>query len=224
MIPKSRLAVDVPRTPEGEINYEADFFKKPAYLTVSGQLNVEQFCVGVGDVYTFGPTFRAEDSNTKRHLAEFWMIEPELAFADLKDDMDCAEEYVKYCLKYILKNNAADLAFIEKFQSKGNTAQLEKIVNTEFQRVTYTEAIKQLQAVYEKAKFEYPPHWKDGLQTEHEKYLVDKVYGRPTIVYNYPKEIKSFYMRQNDDGLTVAAMDLLVPGIGELIGGSQREE
>lgn len=148
------------------------------------------------------------------------MIEPELAFADLKDDMDCAEEYVKYCLKYVLLNNKDDLGFIDKFSSKGNTQELQKIVDTPFKRVTYTDAIKELQAVNEKAKFQFPPHWELGLQTEHEKYLVEKVYGVPTIVYNYPKEIKSFYMRQNDDGLTVAAMDVLVPKIGELIGGS----
>lgn len=152
------------------------------------------------------------------------MIEPELAFADLKDDMDCAEEYVKYCLKYVLLNNKDDLGFIDKFSSKGNTQELQKIVDTPFKRVTYTDAIKELQAANAKAKFQYPPHWELGLQTEHEKYLVEKVYGVPTIVYNYPKEIKSFYMRQNDDGLTVAAMDVLVPKIGELIGGSQREE
>ena len=178
----------------------------------------------MGDVYTFGPTFRAEDSNTKKHLAEFWMIEPELAFADLVDDMDCAEEYTKYCLRYVMANCKEDLEFIDKFASKGNLAVLENIVSNDFQRVSYTEAIEQLQKHSQKAKFEFKPDWGVDLQTEHEKYLCEKVYGKPCIVYNYPKQIKAFYMKSNDDNLTVKAMDVLVPRIGELIGGSEREE
>lgn len=217
-------ATAIKLTETGQIDYTEDFFKKPSFLTCSGQLNVEFFNGAVGDCYTFGPTFRAEESNTKRHLAEFWMIEPELAFADLKDDMDCAEEYTKYCLKYILLNNKEDLAFIDKFGTKGNTAALTHIVESDFKRITYTEAIKQLQKSYQKAKFEFEPHWGIDLASEHEKFLCEKVYKKPTIVYNYPKGIKAFYMRLNEDNMTVGAMDVLVPRIGELIGGSVREE
>lgn len=227
MLPEpSKPFHELPTNEEGStIDYNEDFFKNPAYLTVSGQLNVEHFTCALGDAYTFGPTFRAENSNTKRHLAEFWMIEPELAFADLKDDMDCAEDYTKYCLEYIMKNNAEDLEFLNKNPlTKGVRDRLAHICEAPFERCSYTKAIKLLQEHTQKAKFEFAPHWGIDLQTEHEKYLVDVIFGKPTIVYNYPKDIKAFYMRMNDDGKTVAAMDVLVPGIGELIGGSQREE
>jgi len=185
---------------------------------------VENYCSGLGDVYTFSPTFRSENSNTKKHLSEFWMIEPELAFADLRDNMDCAEEFVKYTLKYILENNKHDLKF---FEDNGNNTSIEKIrsiINQEFGRVSYSDAIYQLQKAAQRVKFEVKPEWGIDLATEHERYLVEKVYRIPIFVYNYPKEIKAFYMRANPDNRTVAAMDLLIPGIGELVGGSQREE
>lgn len=217
-------ASKIKSTKDGKIDYSADFFKKPAFLTVSGQLNVENFCCGVGDVYTFSPTFRAENSHTKKHLAEFWMIEPELAFADLRDDMDCAEEYIKYCINYILTNHREDLEFLEKSERKKIISTLEHIVNEEFGRVTYTEAIKALQSKAKKAKFEILPEWGIDLASEHERFLTEKIYKKPIFVYNYPKDIKAFYMRMNDDNLTVAAMDCLVPIIGELVGGAQREE
>jgi asparaginyl-tRNA synthetase len=217
-------ASELKTLPDGKVDYTKDFFKKPAFLTVSGQLNVETFCCGVGDVYTFSPTFRAEISHTKKHLAEFWMIEPELAFADLRDDMDCAEEYVKYCINYVLTNHMDDLEYLQKNESKGLIKSLQHIVENDFGRVPYTEAIKQLQAKAKKAKFEVLPEWGIDLGTEHERFLTEKIYKKPIFVYNYPKDIKAFYMRSNDDGLTVAAMDCLVPQIGELIGGSQREE
>lgn len=219
-LPASQIAT----TPDGKVDYSKDFFKKPSFLTVSGQLNVENFCCGVGDVYTFSPTFRAEISHTKKHLAEFWMIEPELAFADLKDDMDCAEEYIKYCINYILSNHMDDLEWLEKNESKKLIENLKHIVENDFGRVTYTEAIKELQKKAKKAKFEKLPEWGVDLGTEHERFLTEKIYKKPIFVYNYPKDIKAFYMRMNDDNLTVAAMDCLVPIIGELVGGSQREE
>ena len=233
MLPDKELPVtDVKSTKEGKIDYTADFFKKPAFLTVSGQLSVENFCCGAGDVYTFSPTFRAENSHTKKHLAEFWMIEPELAFADLIDNMDCAEEYIKYCVKSVLENHRDDLEWLEenntdeknKKISKDLIKSLELIVNEEFARVSYTDAVKQLQNKAKKAKFDIKPEWGIDLGTEHERFLTEKIHKKPVIVYNYPKDIKAFYMRGNEDGKTVAAMDILVPGIGELVGGAQREE
>ena len=215
---------EVKTTTDSKIDYSHDFFKKPAFLTVSGQLSVENYCCGVGDVYTFSPTFRAENSHTKKHLAEFWMIEPELAFADIIDDMDCAEEYIKYCLQYILTSHLDDLEWLEKNESKNLIKNLQHIVDEDFARVTYTEAIKELQKKAKKAKFDEKPEWGIDLGTEHERYLSEKIYKKPVIVYNYPKDIKAFYMRLNDDNMTVAAMDILVPQIGELVGGSQREE
>lgn len=212
----------LPKTPEGKVDYSKDFFARPAYLTVSGQLNGEIFASAMSDIYTFGPTFRAENSNTSRHLAEFWMIEPEMAFADINDNMDNAEAYLKYVISYALEHCHEDLVFFEKFISKELIAQLTSIVETPFERASYTYAVR----VLEKAtkKFEYPVRWGIDLQTEHEKYLVDKYFNKPVIITDYPKEIKSFYMRQNDDGKTVAAMDILVPNLGEIVGGSQREE
>lgn len=206
----------------GEVDFTQDFFGKKASLTVSGQLEGEAFACALSDIYTFGPTFRAENSNTARHLAEFWMIEPEMAFADINDDMDCAENYVKYCLNYILKECPKDLEFFDAFVSKGLVERLQSIVSGPFQRVTYTDAITILQG--SSKKFDYPVNWGLDLQTEHERFLVEEHFKKPTIVVNYPKIIKSFYMRLNDDEKTVAAMDMLVPGIGELIGGSQRED
>lgn len=206
----------------GEVDFSQDFFGKKASLTVSGQLEGETFACALSDIYTFGPTFRAENSNTARHLAEFWMIEPEMAFADINDDMDCAENYVKYCLNYVMKECPKDLEFFDAFVSKGLIARLQSIVAGPFQRVDYTDAITILQNASK--KFEYPVSWGLDLQTEHERFLVEEHFKKPTIVFNYPKIIKSFYMRLNDDEKTVAAMDMLVPGIGELIGGSQRED
>lgn len=203
-----------------------EFFGQPAFLTVSGQLSVENFCCSLGDVYTFGPTFRAENSSTTRHLAEFWMIEPEMAFADINDDMDCAEQYIRYCAQRVLDTCGPDVAFFNQRVDKGLKERLELIAGQEFKRMTYTEAVEVLQKAVEekKAKFEFEVAWGKELQTEHEKYLTDELYKRPTIVYNYPKDCKAFYMKLNDDGKTVAAMDILVPGIGELVGGSQRED
>ncbi len=205
-----------------ETDFANDFFGKQTSLTVSGQLNAEALALAYGKVYTFGPTFRAENSNTPRHAAEFWMIEPEIAFAELADDMELAEAMVKYIIRYVLENAQSDLAFLNQFVDKDLIARLEAVASADFARVTYTEAI----ALLEKANepFNYPVYWGADLQTEHERYLSEKVFGRPVFVTDYPKEIKAFYMRQNDDGKTVAAMDLLVPGVGELIGGSQREE
>lgn len=210
------------RTSQGVIDYSQDFFGRPAFLTVSGQLNAEIYACSHSDVYTFGPTFRAENSNTSRHLAEFWMIEPEIAFADLNDDMDCAEAYVKYLLTYAITHCTEDLEFFNKFIDKELLNRLQHVTNNPFERITYTEAIK----ILEKApkKFEYPVSWGKDLQSEHERYITEEYIQKPTIVTNYPKDIKAFYMRMNDDNKTVAAMDVLVPGIGELIGGSQREE
>lgn len=209
-----------------KIDYKKDMFGKPAFLTVSGQLNVENFCVGLSDCYTFGPTFRAENSHTSRHLCEFWMIEPELAFATLEDDMDCAEDYLKFCLKYVLENNADDLEFFDSRIEKGLIERLRKVIDTPFRRVAYTEAVEILEQNIKnkKVKFENPVSWGVDLASEHEKFLTDKVFNGPIIVYNYPKDIKAFYMKLNDDEKTVQAMDVLVPRIGEVIGGSARED
>lgn len=211
-----------PRTKEGEIDYSQDFFGKKANLTVSGQLNVETYCMAFRNVYTFGPTFRAENSNTTRHAAEFWMIEPEMAFADLADDMDLAEDMLKYIINYCLENAPEEMAFFNQFVDKGLLDRLHNVVNNKFAHVTYTEAVEILKQHAE--EFEYPVEWGCDLQTEHERYLTEVVYKRPVFVTDYPKEIKAFYMKLNEDGKTVAAVDVLVPGIGEIIGGSQREE
>ncbi|MBT3393773.1 MAG: asparagine--tRNA ligase [Waddliaceae bacterium] len=211
-----------PRGEEGEVDFEQDFFDKPAYLTVSGQLNAEIYACALSDVYTFGPTFRAENSHTSRHLAEFWMVEPEMSFADIKDDMDCAEEYVRYLIKEVLDKCKEDMIFFDKFISKGILERLQSVVDTPFERITYTEAISLLEKATK--TFEYKPSWGEDLQSEHERYITEEVFKKPVIVYDYPKDIKAFYMRLNDDGKTVAAMDVLVPGVGEIIGGSQREE
>ena len=211
-----------PRLPDGSIDYSQDFFGKGANLTVSGQLNVETYAMAYSKVYTFGPTFRAEKSNTPRHAAEFWMVEPEIAFADLSDDMELAEAMLKSVIAYLLEHCPDELAFFNKFVDKTLLDRLNNIVNNDFARVTYSEAMQILENCGE--KFEYPVGWGEDLQTEHERYLTEKVYGKPVFVYDWPRDIKAFYMRVNDDGKTVAAADLLVPGVGELIGGSQREE
>lgn len=211
-----------PLTEEGKVDFAADFFGKKTNLAVSGQLEAEVFALAFRDVYTFGPTFRAENSNTARHAAEFWMIEPEIAFADLQDDMRLAEEMMKYIITYILNNAQAEIEFFNQFVDPGLKERLQNIVSAEFAHVTYTEAIEILQEAGE--KFEYHVAWGNDLQTEHERYLTEKHFRKPVFVTDYPKEIKAFYMRLNDDGKTVAAMDLLVPGVGEIIGGSQREE
>ena len=205
---------------------EEDFFGKKAFLTVSGQLSAEVFAQAFKNVYTFGPTFRAENSNTKRHAAEFWMLEPEIAFADLSDVIDLARDMLKYIISYVLEHAKDELEFLEEINEKGLVENLQNIVNSNFERITYTKAIEILQAALKdkKVKFEFPVEWGKELQTEHEKYLADQVYKGPVFVTDYPKDIKAFYMRLNDDKKTVAATDLLVPGIGELIGGSQREE
>ena len=213
---------DPPRSEDGSIDYSQDFFGKETSLTVSGQLNAECMALAFGKVYTFGPTFRAENSNTPRHAAEFWMIEPEIAFADLQDDMDLAEAMLKSVIGYVLEQCPDELAFFDQFVDKGLLERLNKLVNAEFSRCTYTEAVEILEKV--KDRFEYPVYWGCDLQTEHERYLTEQVFGQPVFVTDYPKEIKAFYMRLNDDGKTVAATDLLVPGVGEIIGGSQREE
>ncbi len=212
----------LPMTPDGQPDYGQDFFGKQASLTVSGQLNVETYCMAFRNVYTFGPTFRAEKSYTPRHAAEFWMVEPEIAFADLFDDMALAEDMLKYVIGRILAEAPEEMAFLNSFVEKGLIDRLNAIVNSDFARCTYTEAIDILKSCGQ--KFDYPVEWGVDLQTEHERYLSEKHFGRPVFVYNYPKEIKAFYMRMNDDQKTVAAVDLLVPGVGELIGGSQREE
>jgi len=211
-----------PKNKEGQVDFTQDFFGKPTYLTVSGQLNGEAYACALSDIYTFGPTFRAENSNTARHLAEFWMIEPEMAFADINDNMDCAESYLKYVLNYLLKNVPEDMQFFDKYVSEGLIERLQKIVDTPFERATYTYAVR----VLEKADktFEFPVKWGQDLQSEHERYLAEEFFGKPVIITDYPKEIKSFYMRMNTDNKTVAAMDVLVPRVGEIIGGSQREE
>jgi asparaginyl-tRNA synthetase len=211
-----------PRRPEGGIDFSQDFFGKEAFLTVSGQLNVEAYCLALTKVYTFGPTFRAENSNTTRHLAEFWMIEPEIAFASLKEDADLAESFLKYVVKAVLAERPDDMKFFADRIEKTAISRLEKLVESSFERVDYGEAIRLLEQSGK--KFEFPVKWGADLQTEHERWLVEEKIGRPVIVMNYPEEIKAFYMRMNDDGKTVAAMDILAPGIGEIVGGSQREE
>ena len=211
-----------PLTEDGKVDYKEDFFGKMANLTVSGQLSGETYVTAFRDIYTFGPTFRAEESNTARHAAEFWMIEPEIAFADLEDDMCLAEDMVKYIISYVLENAPEEMEFFNKFVDKGILDRLNNVVNSDFAKVTYTEAIDILLNCGK--KFEYPVSWGCDLQSEHERFLAEEYYKRPVFVTDYPKEIKAFYMRMNDDGKTVAAADLLVPGIGELIGGSQREE
>jgi asparaginyl-tRNA synthetase len=217
------LDVNAPaRTAKGEVDDDADFFARPTYLTVSGQLNGETFALGLSDIYTFGPTFRAENSNTARHVAEFWMIEPEMAWCDLDDDCELAEAFVKHLLSAALERCADDLAFFNSRIDRGLIARLEHVVSAGFERISYREAVDRLAKSGQ--SFEYPVHFGANLQAEHERYLTETLIGRPTFVVDYPKEIKAFYMRRNDDGRTVAAMDLLVPKIGELIGGSQREE
>lgn len=213
---------DVPKTEDGNIDYSEDFFGKSANLTVSGQLNGETYAMAFRNIYTFGPTFRAENSNTTRHAAEFWMIEPEIAFADLEDDMQLAEDMLKYIINYVLENAPEEMAFFNNFVDKGLLERLDNIVNSDFGRITYTEAIEILKE--HNADFDYPVEWGTDLQTEHERFLTEQVFKKPVFVTDYPKEIKAFYMRLNDDNKTVAAMDLLVPGVGEIIGGSQREE
>lgn len=211
-----------PLTPEGKVDYSQDFFGKETNLTVSGQLNVETFAMAFKNVYTFGPTFRAENSNTTRHAAEFWMIEPEIAFADLKDDMILAESMIKYIIRYVLENAPEEMNFFNQFIDKGLLERLRHVADSDFGHVTYTEAIKILEQHND--EFEYKVFWGCDLQTEHERYLTEKEFKRPVFVTDYPKEIKAFYMKLNEDGKTVAAMDCLVPGIGEIIGGSQRED
>ncbi|MBV4419609.1 asparagine--tRNA ligase [Clostridium tyrobutyricum] len=213
---------NVPKTEDGKVDYSKDFFGKETNLTVSGQLSAETMALAFRNVYTFGPTFRAEDSNTARHAAEFWMIEPEMAFADLNDYMDTAEELVKYIIKYVLENIPEEMQFFNSFIDKGLFDRLNNVVNSKFGRITYTEAVDVLRKSGQ--KFEYPVEWGIDLQTEHERFLTEKVYGKPIFVTDYPKDIKAFYMRANNDGKTVAAADLLVPGVGEIVGGSQREE
>ncbi len=211
-----------PRLEDGSIDYSQDFFGKSANLTVSGQLEGETYAMAFGNIYTFGPTFRAENSNTARHAAEFWMIEPEIAFADLNDDMQLAWDMIKYIISHVMDNCAQEIEFFNKFVDKTLLERLTALRNADYAKVTYTEAIEILEKSGE--SFKYPVYWGVDLQTEHERYLTEKVYKKPIFLIDYPKEIKAFYMRQNDDGKTVAAMDLLVPGVGEIIGGSQREE
>lgn len=213
---------NLPRTSEGAIDYGKDFFGKSSFLTVSGQLSAETYCMAMSKVYTFGPTFRAEDSNTSRHLAEFWMVEPEVAFADLNEDATLAEAFLKYLFRAVLAERADDMAFFAERIQKDCVERLEKFVASPFERMTYTEAVAQLEKATK--KFEFPVGWGLDLQSEHERYLTEELVGRPVVVTDYPMGIKAFYMRVNDDGKTVAAMDVLAPGIGEIIGGSQREE
>ncbi len=213
---------NLPRTEDGKVDYSQDFFKKPVHLSGSGQLYGEAFALAFRDIYTFGPTFRAEYSFTARHASEFWMIEPEMAFCDLEGDMDVAEAMVKYIIQTVLDRCPAEMEFFNKFVDKGLFDRLHNVLHNEFRRLTYTEAIEILKDSGE--PFEYPVEWGVDLQSEHERYLTEKVFGKPVFLTDYPKDIKSFYMRQNDDGKTVAAADLLVPGVGEIVGGSQREE
>lgn len=213
---------NLPKTEDGKIDFSQDFFGKPAHLTVSGQLNGETFAEAFRNIYTFGPTFRAEDSNTVKHAAEFWMVEPEICFADLADDMDLAEDMIKFIFQYVLDNCPEEMTFFNQFIDQGLLDRLNHVIHSDFARVTYTDAVKELEKVND--QFEYPVSWGVDLQTEHERYLCEKIYQKPVFVTDYPKEIKAFYMKQNPDGKTVAAADLLVPGIGEIIGGSQREE
>ncbi len=213
---------NLPKNDDGTVDFAEDFFGKSTNLTVSGQLNGETYAMAFRNIYTFGPTFRAENSNTTRHAAEFWMIEPEIAFADLNDDMQLAEDMLKYVINYVLEHAPEELKFFDSFIDKGLLERLNNVVNSDFGRVTYTEAIEILEKNND--KFDYPVHWGSDLQTEHERYLTETVFKRPVFVTDYPKEIKAFYMKLNPDGKTVAAMDCLVPGIGEIIGGSQRED
>ena len=213
---------DPPRTENGKVDYSKDFFGKPTNLTVSGQLNGETFAMAFRNIYTFGPTFRAENSNTTRHAAEFWMIEPEIAFADLDDDMRLAEDMIKYIISYVLERAPEEMNFFNQFVDKGLLDRLNHVLNSDFGRITYTDAVKILEQHND--QFEYPVHWGSDLQTEHERYLTEVIFQKPVFVTDYPKEIKAFYMKLNPDGKTVAAMDCLVPGIGEIIGGSQRED
>ncbi len=213
---------DLPKTEEGKIDYSSDFFGKETNLTVSGQLEAETFAMAFRNVYTFGPTFRAENSNTARHASEFWMIEPEIAFADLNDNMELAEAMIKYIINYVMENAPEEMNFFNSFVDKGLIERLNNIVNSEFGHVTYTEAVDILKKSGK--EFQYPVEWGIDLQTEHERFLTEEVFKKPLFVTDYPKDIKAFYMRLNDDGKTVAACDLLVPGVGEIIGGSQREE
>ena len=213
---------NIPKNEQGKVDYTQDFFGKSVNLTVSGQLNGEMFATAFGNIYTFGPTFRAENSNTPRHAAEFWMIEPEMAFADLSDNMDVAEAMVKYIIKYVMENAPEEMEFFNKFIEPGLIDRLENVVNNEFERITYTKAIELLTPY--KDQFKYPVEWEAGLQTEHERFITEKIYKKPVFVTDYPAGVKAFYMKQNADGKTVAAVDLLVPGVGEIIGGSQREE
>jgi asparaginyl-tRNA synthetase len=213
---------NLPRTPDGAVDFAQDFFGREAHLTVSGQLNVETYCMAMSRVYTFGPTFRAENSNTARHLAEFWMVEPEIAFADLAADADLAEDFLKYLFRAVLDERGDDLAFFAERIDPGCVARLEAFVDSSFERMDYSDAIAALQSSGK--NFEFPVAWGSDLQSEHERYLTEDLVGRPVVVMNYPRDIKAFYMRANDDGRTVAAMDVLAPGIGEIIGGSQREE
>ena len=212
----------LPKNENGEVDYTKDFFGKPSFLTVSGQLNGEIYACALSDIYTFGPTFRAENSNTSRHLAEFWMIEPEMAFANLKDNMDNVEAYLKYVVKYAMDHCHEDMLFFNKYISEGLIDRLSLLIGTEFERTSYTYAVR----ILEKSgkNFQYPVKWGMDLQTEHERFLAEEFFSKPVIVTDYPRDIKAFYMRDNDDGKTVAAMDVLVPKIGELVGGSQREE
>lgn len=211
-----------PLTEDGKVDFRQDFFGKPTNLTVSGQLNGETFAMAFRNIYTFGPTFRAENSNTTRHAAEFWMIEPEIAFADLEDDMKLAEDMIKFIISYVLENAPEEMAFFNQFMDQGLLERLNHVLHSEFGHITYTEAVRILEEHND--RFEYPVHWGSDLQTEHERYLTEQVFQRPVFVTDYPKEIKAFYMKLNPDGKTVAAMDCLVPGIGEIIGGSQRED
>lgn len=213
---------DIPKDKEGDIDFSQDFFGKPAHLTVSGQLNAETFAQSFCNVYTFGPTFRAENSNTVKHAAEFWMVEPEICFADLSDDMDLAEEMIKYIFQYVLDTCPEEMEFFNKFIDTGLLERLHHVIDSDFVRISYTDAIKELEK--HNNEFEYKVSWGVDLQTEHERYLCENIFKKPVFVTDYPKDIKAFYMKQNPDGKTVAASDLLVPGIGEIIGGSQREE
>ncbi|MGZ5153741.1 MAG: asparagine--tRNA ligase, partial [Burkholderiales bacterium] len=214
--------MNLPRDEKGRVDFSQDFFGREAFLTVSGQLNIEAYCLALTNVYTFGPTFRAENSNTSRHLAEFWMVEPEIAFADLADNAALAEDLIKYIFSTVLAERQDDMAFFDERIQKGAVSRLETIVSSEFVRMDYTEAIRVLESA--KQKFEFPVAWGVDLQSEHERYLTEQHVGKPVVLMNYPKDIKAFYMRLNDDGRTVAAMDVLVPAIGEIVGGSQREE
>ena len=213
---------DVPKNADGSVDYSKDFFGKPTNLTVSGQLNGEAYAMAFKNIYTFGPTFRAENSNTTRHAAEFWMIEPEIAFADLEDDMILAESMLKYIIRYVMENAPEEMEFFNSFVDKGLLERLNNVVNNDFARVTYTEAVALLEKHND--KFNYKVSWGVDFQTEHERFLTEKIYKRPVFVTDYPKDIKAFYMKLNEDGKTVAAVDCLVPGIGEIIGGSQRED